>query len=57
MKKYCQNLSEDTRIQTINLINEVYDLHFTNGWYYICEHGKLSFVATMTKEIYDKMFE
>jgi len=51
------NLSEETRSQTITVINKVYDLHITNNLYYICEHGTYSIVATMTEEFYNLITE
>jgi len=53
-------LSEDTRIQTISLNGEVYDLHQGLGddtSYYITEHGDAeSIYAVFTKEMYEHIF-
>lgn len=49
------NLSEDTRIQTIHIINKCFDLHF-DDMYCICEHGTYNIVSTMTIDFYNLLF-
>jgi len=51
------NLSEETRSQTITVINKVYDLHTLNNIHYITEHGTLTIVAIMTPNFYYNLTE
>ena len=56
-----RNLSEETRLGTILIISECYDLHKGLGDdktnYYITKHGKEDIIyAMITRELYEKMF-
>lgn len=49
-------LSEDTRLQTIHIINKCFDLHFDGDVYCICKHGTCNIVSTMTIKFYNLLF-
>jgi len=54
-------LSEDTRLGTVTIHNQIYDLHKGIGDdstnYYITKHGDGSIIyAVFTKEIYNSIF-
>jgi len=57
-----RTLSEDTRLGTILIIGQCYDLHAGLGDdkanYYITKHGDESIIyAMITRELYELMFD
>jgi hypothetical protein len=50
------DLSEDTRIQTIHIEDACYDLHLYLNTYYICEHGTYNVLCSIMEEFYTKLF-